>query len=177
MFWNFFFYFFPFIPSHKTPGAWSSRWKAELVLIFIFDYILCLKRQEAAEVAWIPAPFWNPSFLQNALSPPTLETEVRNYSLSPPIVTAGTTDAAGSQSTPDGLFISTSLLRSSSHQPEKQVQAEIRGQSGHKEAIPKPCCLTTDHRTNIWYSKVYPVFMKEQQNISNQFHLVPEISY
>lgn len=52
--------------------------------------------------------------------------EVRNYSLSPPIVIAGTTDAAGSQSMPDGLFISTSQLRSSSHQPEKQVQAETR---------------------------------------------------
>lgn len=97
MFWNFFFYFFPFIPSHKTPGAWSSRWKAELLLIFIFDYFLGLKRQEAAEVMWIPAPFWNPSFLQNVLPPPTLGSEVRNFLLSPPTVIAGTTDAAGSQ--------------------------------------------------------------------------------
>ena len=97
MFWKFFFYLFPFIPSHKTPGAWSSGWKAELVLIFIFDYFLCLKRQEAPEATWIPAPLWNPSFLQDALPPPTLGSDVRNSSLSPPIVTAGTTGAAGSQ--------------------------------------------------------------------------------
>lgn len=93
----FFFYLFPFIPSHKTPGAWSSRWKAELVLIFIFYYFLCLKRQEAADTTWIPASFWNPWFLQKVLPPPTLGRELRNHLLSPPIVIAGTMDAAGSQ--------------------------------------------------------------------------------
>lgn len=102
MVWNFFFYFFPFIPSHKTPGAWSSRWKAELVLIFIFDYFLCLKRQEAAEVVVLvwggyQPHFGTPSFLQNVLPPPTLGREVGSYRLSTATVTAGTSDAAESR--------------------------------------------------------------------------------
>lgn len=53
---------FPFIPSHKTPGAWSSRWKAELVLILRFDCFPCLKGQEAAEGTWMPVPPWKPDF-------------------------------------------------------------------------------------------------------------------
>lgn len=138
------------------PGAWSSRWKAELVLILRFDCFPCLKRQEAAEATWMPFPFWNPSFLQDIFPPPTL----RSWRCS---LSAPTTSAVPGIPVPGGIFSSTSCWSSSHHQKSRCRQSPEGTQGGCSQ----PRLSHNWASANIWDSEVYPTLRKEQQNMPN----------
>lgn len=102
---------------------------------------------------------------------PLPQWEVRKKPLSAPGAVAGAVGAAGPTA---WCAVHTKKLWVLCTDEEKQMKTGTRGQSGHG-GCPQHKLPHSDHRTNSWYSEGNPIaFMKEQQNIPNQLHLVTE---